>query len=157
MHDYLITALLALVPISEVRGSIPYGYFNNIPLWQVLIISVLCNMAVPFIGFAFLSTLHKLLIKWPLYCKVVNPLLERSRFKVNAKVQKYGMLGLTLFVAVPLPITGAWTGVLGAWVLNLDRKKSTLSIMLGILIASAVVTAVILSGSKLINVFTKSF
>lgn len=154
---YLITALLALIPISEVRGAIPYGYFNGIPMVQVVIISMLMNMMVPLIGFAFLSTLHKILIKWPFYERIFNKFDLRARNKVGDKVRKYGLLGLTVFVAIPLPITGAWTGVLGAWVLGLDIKKSIPAIMLGVGIATAIVTTVILTGSGLVNIFTKQF
>lgn len=157
MGKYLITALLAFVPVSEVRGAIPYGFFNNIPLWQVLIIAVFCNMMVPLIGYLFLNTLHGILMKWGYYNRMVSPLLDRARSKINAKIEKYGILGLTLFVAIPLPITGAWTGVLGAWVLSLEKKKSILAIMLGVLIASAIVTTVILTGSGLAQIFTKNF
>ena len=154
---YLITALLALIPISEVRGAIPYGYFNGIPMVQVVIISMLMNMMVPLIGFAFLSTLHKLLIKWPVYERIFNKFDLKARNKVGDKVRKYGLLGLTIFVAIPLPITGAWTGVLGAWVLKLDIKKSIPAIMLGVLIATIIVTTVILTGSGLASLFTKQF
>lgn len=151
----IITALLSLIPISELRGAIPYGYLNNLSLLEVLTISVFFNCLVPLIGFTFLSTLHNLLMKTSVYRRVFSPLLERARVNVGAKVQKYGILGLVLFVGIPLPITGAWTGTLGAWVLGLDRKKSFLAIVLGVLMAAAIVTAVLLTGSGLVNIFTK--
>jgi len=154
---YLITALLALVPISEVRGAIPYGYFNGLPIVNVVLLSMLINMMVPVIGFAFLNTLHRTLMKWHFYARIFGKLIEKARYKVGDKVRKYGIWGLTAFVAIPLPITGAWTGVLGAWVLDLDRKKSIPAIMLGVAIATAIVTAVILTGSSLAQIFTKSF
>ena len=156
-RHYLITALLAIIPISEVRGAIPYGYFNGIPMANAVIISMLMNMMVPLVGFAFLNTLHKVLIKWSFYERIINKLIEKARNKVGEKVHKYGLLGLTVFVAIPLPITGAWTGVLGAWVLGLHAKKSIPAIMLGVAIATAIVTIVILTGSGLVNIFTKQF
>ena len=60
-----------------------------------------------------------------------------------------------LFVAIPLPITGAWTGTVGAWVMGLDRKKSILFILLGILISGTIVTTVIYTGSGIASLFTK--
>ncbi len=151
----MITALLSIIPISELRGAIPYGYLNNLSLSEVLIISVFFNCLVPVFGFFFLSTLHNLFMKIGVYRRVIGTLIDRARVNVGAKVQKYGMLGLMLFVGIPLPITGAWTGTLGAWVLGLDRKKSFLAIVLGVLMAAAIVTAVLLTGSQLAGLFTK--
>ncbi|MBQ7645297.1 MAG: small multi-drug export protein, partial [Spirochaetales bacterium] len=71
------------------------------------------------------------------------------------KVGKYGLLGLMLFVAIPLPITGAWTGTIGAWVMGLDRKKSILFIILGVLVAGIVVSAVVATGAGIASLFTK--
>lgn len=151
----IITALLSLIPISELRGAIPYGYLNNLSLSEVLIISVFFNCLVPVIGFAFLSTLHNLLMKSGTYRRVIGSLIERARVNVGSKIRKYGILGLVLFVGIPLPVTGAWTGTLGAWVLGLDRKKSFFAIVLGVLMAAAIVTAVLLTGSGLATLFTK--
>ena len=156
-EHYLITALLALIPISEVRGAIPYGYFNGIPMANVVVLSMLINMLVPLIGFAFLGTLHKVFMKWSFYEKLIGKFIEKARNKVGEKVHRYGYFGLTIFVAIPLPVTGAWTGVLGAWVLGLNVRKSIPAIMLGVAIATAIVTTVILTGSGLVNIFTKHF
>ena len=153
---YLMTILLGIVPVSELRGAIPYAYFNGVPLWLSAVIGVLSNALVPFIGFIFLGTLHKLLDKWGAYHRLFEKTVAKARTKVGEKVRKYGLWGLMVFVAVPLPITGAWTGTIGAWVLGLDRKKSILSILLGILISGTIVTIVILTGSGIASLFTKN-
>ena len=80
----------------------------------------------------------------------------RIRRKLHKKVEKYGYFGLTLFVAVPLPITGAWTGTLGAWFFGMDKLKSTLAILLGVLIAGIIVTIVTLVGGNGLSIFIKS-
>jgi len=152
---YLMTILLGIVPVSELRGAIPYAYFNGVPLWLSAVIGVLSNALVPFIGFIFLGTLHKLLDKWGAYHRLFEKTVAKARTKVGEKVRKYGLWGLMVFVAVPLPITGAWTGTIGAWVLGLDRKKSILSILLGVLISGTIVTIVILTGSGIASLFTK--
>ncbi len=152
---YLITLLLGIIPVSELRGAIPFAYFNGVPLWLSFILGILSNMTVPFIGFLFFETLHKILDKWSLYHRFFEKTVDRARKKVGEKVRKYGLLGLMLFVAVPLPITGAWTGTIGAWVLGLDRKKSILFIMLGVLIAGIVVTTVVYTGAGIASIFTK--
>ena len=153
---YLMTILLGIIPISELRGAIPYAYFNGVPLWLSAVIGVLSNALVPFIGFIFLGTLHKILDKWGEYHRLFERTVAKARTKVGEKVLKYGLWGLMVFVAIPLPITGAWTGTVGAWVLGLDRKKSILSIMLGILISGTIVTTVIFTGAGIASLFTKT-
>ena len=104
---YLLTALLGIIPVSELRGAIPYAYFNGVPMWLAFILGVLSNALVPFIGFFFLATLHRLLDKWKFYHKLFEKTVQRARSKVSDKVGKYGLLGLMLFVAIPLPITAS--------------------------------------------------
>ena len=153
---YLLSILLGLLPISELRGAIPYAYFNEVPLALAFAIGVLSNALVPFIGFVFFETLHKLLDKWPFYHRLFEKTVTRARNKVSEKVNKYGLLGLMLFVAIPLPITGAWTGTIGAWVLGLDRKKSILFILFGVLISGIVVSTVIYTGAGIASLFTNT-
>ena len=70
-------------------------------------------------------------------------------------MERWGWLGIALFVAVPLPITGAWTGTLGAWVLGFRRRRTLLAIVLGVGIAGAVVTAVVMLGVEALHLFVK--
>ncbi|MBO4279176.1 MAG: small multi-drug export protein [Spirochaetales bacterium] len=153
---YLLTILLGLLPISELRGAIPFAYFNGVPLWLSAVIGILSNALVPFIGFTFLGSLHKLLDKWPFYHRLFEKTVARARGKVGEKVHKYGLLGLMLFVAIPLPITGAWTGTLGAWVMGLNPKKCMPFILLGVLISGIIVTTVLFTGSEIASLFTKT-
>ncbi|HAN42937.1 MAG TPA: ligand-binding protein SH3 [Sphaerochaeta sp.] len=153
---YLLTLLFGIIPVSELRGAIPFAYFNGVPLWLSFILGVLSNALVPFIGFIFFATLHKLLDKWSVYHRFFEKTIERARRKVGEKVRKYGLLGLMLFVAIPLPITGAWTGTIGAWVLGLEKKKSILFILLGVLIAGIIVSTVVYTGAGIASIFTKT-
>lgn len=155
-RTYLLTVLLSLLPVSELRGAIPFACINGVPLHIAAALSFVANAMVPVIGFIFFATLHRLLDRWSFYHRLFDRTIERARIKVGNKVSKYGLLGLMLFVAVPLPITGAWTGTIGAWILGLDRKKSTFFIILGVLIACIVVSMVVLTGSSLSKLFTKS-
>lgn len=155
MNPYLASILLSFLPISELRGGIPYAYFNDIPIKSGFILCVCANMLVPLIAFAFLATAHKILYKWSSYRCFFDRFVEKARRQVGPKVDKYGYWGLMVFVAIPLPVTGAWTGSLGAWVLGMDRKKATLSIALGVLIAGIIVTAILLTGSGINSIFIK--
>ena len=134
--------MLSISPISELRGGIPYAILSGINPWTAFVICVLANMIIVFFIFFFLDYLHKSFMKVSVYRKVFGFFLERTRKKVDEiekKMSVYGFLALTLFVAVPLPVTGAWTGSFIAWILGLDRKKSILAISLGVLIAGIIV------------------
>jgi uncharacterized membrane protein len=150
-----LTALFCLLPIFELRGAIPYGMTQELPLLFLLPFCIILNALVGPIVFLFLSSIHKLFYRFPRYQRLFEKVVERARLKVHAKVEKYGYLGLALFVAIPLPITGAYTGALGAWVLGLDPKKTYLAVLLGVIISATVVTLVMLLGIEALSLFTK--
>ncbi len=140
----LLTAvLLSFLPISELRGAIPYAVARGVPLPAAFLLAVGCNVLVAPFAFLFLGTLHGLLHRWAPYARLFDGIVERARAKVGGAVEKYGYWGLLVFVAVPLPVTGAWTGALGAWVLGLRKRKASLYIGLGVLAAGIVVSAVV--------------
>lgn len=154
---YLYTILLGIIPISELRGAMPYAYFNHIPLFQAFLISVLSNLLVIPIVWIFLGTIHKLFYKMKWYKSLFDRTVEKARLKVGCKVSKYGYLGLMIFVGIPLPITGAWTGTLGAWILGLDRKKTFIFVGLGILLSGLIVATLLGLGVGLNSILIKKF
>ncbi|MGC8811635.1 MAG: COG2426 family protein, partial [bacterium] len=125
---YLWVFLMAATPIWELRGSIPTGMFAmHLPWPEVFIISLLGNVfPVPFI-LLFLDPVSKLLSRIKLFARILNWVLLRTR-RQSALVEKYERIGLMLFVAVPLPGTGAWTGALIAFLLGMSFKKAFLPI-----------------------------
>lgn len=154
----LLTVALSLLPISELRGAIPFAVLRGVDLVPAALIGVAANAAVPAIAYLFLSTLHKIFYRIEAYRRFFDRFVEKARGKVHASVQKYGYWGLLLFVAIPLPVTGAWTGTLGAWILGMERRKSILAIIGGVVVAGIVVTvlvAVMGAGAK--SIFFKSF
>lgn len=152
----LLTIVLSLLPISELRGAIPYAYFNGMSLPISFIISTVANALVAPLGFLFLNTLHKWFYHIGLYKRFFDKTVARARVKIEEKITKYGYLGLMLFVAIPLPVTGAWTGTIGAWILGLDKKKSCMYVALGVLIAGIIVSAVLISGVGISSIFIKN-
>lgn len=140
----LIIFLISMVPIVELRGSIPLGAtsFANTPALDFLpnyIASVLGNfLPVPFI----LLFIRKIL-QWMKSTKHFSKIalwLEKKAKKGSDKVMRYASLGLFLFVAIPLPGTGAWTGALIASLLNMRMKYALPSILVGVLVAGAIMT-----------------
>ncbi|MDR0453043.1 MAG: small multi-drug export protein [Treponema sp.] len=149
------TAFLSFLPISELRGGIPFAMAQGIPWYAAWPFAAFMNALVAPICWLFLSTLHRLFLKIAWYEKFFNRFVERARQKLRKGVEKWGWLAVAAFVAVPLPITGAWTGTLGAWVLGIGRKRTLLAVVLGVVAAGAIVTAVVALGLKAFDVFIK--
>jgi uncharacterized membrane protein len=155
IHDYLIAGLLSLAPISELRGAIPFALTRGASPLFAYIYCVGLNALVAPIVYLFLSSLHRLFLRMKWYTTLFNRVVERTRKKIDAKVARYEYLGITLFVAIPLPITGAWTGTLGAWLLGLHRGKTILHVLLGVAISGAIVLTVSHFGLEALSIFTK--
>lgn len=155
VHDYLITGLLSLAPISELRGAIPFALARGAsPLFTYLYCVGLNALVAPAV-YVFLSTLHRLFLRMRWYGTLFDRVVERTRKKLEAKVARYEYLGITLFVAIPLPVTGAWTGTLGAWLLGLNRGKAVFHVFLGVIISGAIVITVSWFGLEALSIFTK--
>jgi uncharacterized membrane protein len=135
--------LLATVsPISELRGGIPLGIvkYGLDPL-LIFCIAVIANALIFFpVFFALRLFYDKLLSRIPLFNKYLDSLRKRGK----PKVDKYGFWGLALFVAVPLPLTGAYTGTILAWLLDMDWKKAFPAVGLGVVVAGVIVLLITL-------------
>ena len=143
-----ILAVLAIAasPISELRGAIPVAIIGfHFPWYYAYLLAIIGNfLPVPFI-LLFIDAFSRLLSKVSLFKKILDWLFERTRRR-GKMIEKYGGIGLALFVAVPLPLTGAWTGSLAAVLLGMKFKHALLSIFAGIVIAGIIVTGATLLG-----------
>lgn len=158
INQLLLAILLTIAPVSELRAGMPLGILyaleNNIPVFPIILLIIIVNCAVVFLIFLFLDKFHNsfMNIKW--YKKFYESYLRGIQWKVDKFEKKhsaYGMIALTLFVAIPLPITGAWTGTLISWLLGLERKKSLIAIFAGIVIAGTIVSLLSLGIINLVN------
>ena len=142
----LAVLAIAASPISELRGAIPVAIASFHFPWQyALLLAVIGNLIpVPFL-LLFLDTFSRILSKVGIFKRMLHWLFERTRRR-GKLVERYGRIGLVLFVAIPLPITGAWTGSLIAVLFGLKFKHAFLSIFIGILIAGVIVTCATLLG-----------
>lgn len=155
VEHFLWAGFLSLLPISELRGGIPYAMITGgFPWWLAFLYCTAVNAAAGPLAYVFLATAHKLLYKAGFYARFFDRFVERARAKVHPQVEKYGMWGLMVFVAVPFPLTGAWTGILGGWILGLERRKVILSTALGVLIAGLIVTAIMVLANGAVTIFT---
>lgn len=150
----LIVFLVSMVPIIELRGAIPYGVGFGLPLWLTFLIAIVGNM----IPVPFIYLFARKILLWgkdkPLIGKFFTWCLEKGE-KGGQKLQKKAGRGLfwalLLFVGIPLPGTGAWTGTLAASILNMGLKKSTLACMGGVLLAGVIMGILSLLGVAIIT------
>jgi len=146
--DQLITFILAMLPVSELRGAIPFGLSMGLELKRVLVLSIIGNL-IPVIPILYLfKPVSERLRKFRIFRRFFNWLSRRTEKRAQL-VEKYEMLGLILFVAIPLPVTGAWTGCVAATLFKVRLRYAFFAITLGVCIAAAIVTAVYFTGKGL--------
>ena len=141
MKKYLIVFLISMVPLIELRGAIPYAVGFGLPILPSLGVALLGNMLpVPFI-FLF----ARKILEWGKDKKYIGKFFtwcleqgEKGGRKLEAKAGAGLYVALLLFVGIPIPGTGAWTGTLAASILDMDFKKSVIFILLGLLLAAGI-------------------
>ena len=141
MKEYLITFIISMVPLIELRGAIPYSQVVGVPLIPAYIVSIIGNMLpVPFIFF-----FARKVLEWgcdkPIIGKFFTFFLEKGHKggeKLKEKAGRGLPWALLLFVGIPLPGTGAWTGTLAASILDMDFKSSVLACIGGVLLAGII-------------------
>lgn len=139
MKILLISFLMSAVPLIEQRGAIPYGIFSGQPAWLVFLVSLAGSiLPVPFILLLF-NQIYQWLLKWQFFDRVVKH-IDKKIAKNQATFEKYEELALIIFIAVPLPTTGLWTGSAIASFLKLDFKKSLFCAVLGGIISATIIT-----------------
>ncbi|AJC72535.1 MAG: COG2426 family protein [Thermococcus sp.] len=143
MNSTIEVFLLSLVPTFEGRYAIVYGIGRGYPLWEtlltailgVLILSIVLPAALPYIDRIMLwlerTPLQKLARLYLYY-------VERVRKKAHPYVERWGFIGLTVFVAIPLPGTGVWTGALAAYLFGIEKKQTVPALILGGLLSMAI-------------------
>ena len=137
----VVIFIISLMPILELRGGLLAARLLKISLKKALGICIIGNLLPIPIVLLFLEKVFELMGKWKPTKKVVDWLVKKGNSK-RSQIDKYGYLGLILFVGIPLPGTGAWTGSLVAILLGLDKKKSFLCICIGVLLAAVIMSIV---------------
>lgn len=139
----LIVIIIAMLPIIELRGAIPVGVELGLPLLEAWYLSIIGNMLFVLPVLYLFQPISNWLLRFMWYNKFYDWLYNRT-MKRSDKVQKYGALGLILFVAIPLPTTGAWTACLAAILFRVPIFLAFAAIAVGVLIAGVIVA--LLSG-----------
>ena len=137
----IVVFIISMMPILELRGGLLAASILNISLIKGLIICIIGNvLPIPFVLW-LIEWIFSLFEKFKPTKKMVK-WLKNKAMKKSDSIKKYGYVGLILFVGIPLPGTGAWTGSLLAVLLNLDKKKSFICILAGVFLASVIMTII---------------
>ena len=142
----LMTMLISMVPVLELRGAIPIATAHGLNFWVAIVCAIIGNLIpVPFI-IIFIRKIFELIRKWSRKLDDIITKLEERAAKKSDVVRKYAFWGLVVLVAIPLPGTGAWTGALVAAMLEMRLRYTFPAIALGVVIAGIVVSFVTYGG-----------
>jgi len=142
----LIVVIISALPVVELRGALPVAInVFHMPWYWAFCLAVVGNMLPVPILLLFFESLARIVSKVEIGRKLVDWVFRHTR-RHEKMIQKYEWLGLMLFVAIPLPMTGAWTGAIIAFILGMRFTYAFLSILCGVIIAGAIVTCLCLLG-----------
>lgn len=138
--NLIMTFLISMVPVLELRAAIPLGVINGLGIWAALIVAIIGNLVpVPFIIIFIRKIFKWMQSKSERLARLVKKFEDKANARKD-KVLKYEFWGLMVLVAVPLPGTGAWTGALVAAMLDMQLKRAFPAIFVGVIVAGIIVT-----------------
>jgi len=139
------TFFISMIPVTELRASIPIGIeVYHLAVWKVWILAVLGDI-IPAVVILYLTPyVHKWMIKRKFLGGILTKKLESAEKAFAGKYNKYGSIALIIFIGIPLPMTGSWTGSLVAFIFNIPFRKSLPLIVLGVCMAATLVTLITL-------------
>lgn len=142
----ILIIIISVLPIVELRGSIPLGILQfDMPWYYVTPLAVIGNLLPVPLLLLFFQTLVKYFRRVPLGAKLINPIIRHAE-RHSASIEKYERIGLMIFVAIPLPWTGAWTASIVASLLGFNFVRAFIPITAGVIISSIIVTILCLLG-----------
>lgn len=143
-HNWAVF-FLSMIPITELRASIPIGIeAYHMAVWKVWLIAVAGDFLPALFLLWIMPQLHDFLIKSKVFGKMFSKKLKQAEKAFSGEYSKYGALGLIIFVGIPLPFTGSWTGSLAAFIFNIPFRKSWPLILAGVCLSATLVTIITL-------------
>ena len=155
-YTILMIFLITLIPSLELRASIPYGIVMGVNWLIVFLVATLSNILLAGLVWFFIKYIMHFFLGIHFVKKLYDKFVIKSQKKLKPYLDKYGMLGLALFIGAPLPGSGVYTGGLGAFLLGYKFKDYLIASIIGVIIAGALVTIIVLSGNSALQIFTKS-
>jgi len=156
MDEILNMVWITFLPFLELRASIPYGILNAKLDWVIVfIVCVVTNIVLGAVLYPLIDTITKMFTRIGFIDKLYEMYITRTRRRIDRYVEKYGYLGVAIFIGIPLPGSGVYSGALAAYLIGLDYKKFIIADIIGVLIAGIIVTIVSLTGVGAFDSFIK--
>ncbi|MFW6154554.1 MAG: COG2426 family protein [Planctomycetota bacterium] len=154
---YVVVILLTLLPALELRASIPFGILMaGKPWWSVFALAILTNIVLGPVIYLLLDKALHLVLRIRLFDRIWQRMIVRTQVKIHAKVERYGVLGLGLFIGVPLPGSGVYSGAAGGYLLGFSHREFFRATVLGVLIAGVAVLLATLFAHETLRFFLKT-
>jgi len=154
--DILILIGLTLLPFLELRASIPYGILNTNLSWTVVfLVCVITNIILAPLVYFFIDKIIHLFFFIKPFKKLYHYYIERTQKKIHKYVEKYGEIGVAIFIGIPFPGSGVYSGALASYILGMSYKDFIKAAVIGVLIAGVIVTAISLTGNEAFKFFIK--
>lgn len=148
----LAVLVVAMTPVLELRGAIPLALgVYHLSLWQAVALALVGNM-IPalIIVYGWSAIIAALERHWPAFHQFMMRYHDRLHQKWEGKINRYGPVALALFVAVPLPLSGVWSGALVAWIFQMPRQRALAAIFVGVCVAAAIVCSVTIPSLRIL-------
>jgi uncharacterized membrane protein len=156
MNEILNLIWITLLPFLELRASIPYGVFQTeFSLLTIFLVCVITNIILAPIVYFFLDNVVHIFLKVKFINRIYQKLVTRTQRKVHKYVEKYGVLGLALFIGVPLPGSGVYSGALAAYLLGFRKRDFFMAAVIGVLIAGVIVLLISTAGNTAWSILIK--
>lgn len=157
LQELLTIAAITLIPFLELRASIPYGIITyGRENWLfIFIVAILANILIGIIIYILLDWIILILTKIRFVKRIYDKYIIRLQKKIDKGVVTYGILSVGLFIGIPLPGTGVYSGALVAKLLGMKKRHFFLATIIGVLMAGIIVTIVMLSGASALEIFIK--
>jgi len=142
LKPYLLSFFLSMLPLTELRATVPWIILTYNEQWfGLLVVAVIGNVIPAIILLWGLSYIDRLLVnRMNIIANIYNKVIQRTRRKTQTRINRYGYIALLLFVAIPFPGTGVWTGSIAAWLFGLPKRPSLVVISLGVVVAAIIMT-----------------
>jgi uncharacterized membrane protein len=157
MNEILNLIWITLLPFLELRASIPYGVFQtNLSLTTIFLTAVITNVILALILYIFLDKVIHLFLHISFINKLYQKIVTRTQHKVHKYVEKYGLYGLALFIGIPLPGSGVYSGALAAYLLGFRYKDFMKAAIVGVVVAGIIVLLASTASNNILHIFLKN-
>ena len=156
LNNIILIIAITFLPFLELRASIPYGILVLKMHWlTVFIIAVITNAILGIIIYFFLDKIMHVFLRIKIIDKIYQKYVEKTQKKIHKYVEKYGEAAVAIFIGIPLPGSGSYSGALAAYLIGLGYKKFIIANIIGVLIAGIIVTIITLTGATAFDLFIK--